>query len=125
MMSNSERPTSPHMSVYRWPISMTLSILHRMTGVALAVGLVVYVAWLMAAAGGSNDYRQFVDLMQTPLGRVALVGWSLAFFFHLCNGVRHLFWDTGRGFEMSQVNASAWTVVVASVVMTLLYWWLA
>jgi len=125
MMSNSERPTSPHMSVYRWPISMTLSILHRMTGVALAVGLVVYVAWLMAAAGGSNDYRQFVDLMQTPLGRIALVGWSLAFFFHLCNGVRHLFWDTGRGFEMSQVNASAWTVVVTSVVMTLLYWWLA
>ncbi len=125
MMSNSERPTSPHMSVYRWPISMTLSILHRMTGVALAVGLVVYVAWLMAAAGGSNDYRQFVDLMQSPLGRIALVGWSLAFFFHLCNGVRHLFWDTGRGFEMSQVNASAWTVIVTSVVMTLLYWWLA
>ncbi len=125
MMSNSERPTSPHISVYRWPISMTLSILHRMTGVALAVGLVVYVAWLMAAAGGSNDYRQFVDLMQSPLGRIALVGWSLAFFFHLCNGVRHLFWDTGRGFEMSQVNASAWTAVVASVVMTLLYWWLA
>ncbi|MCH7853349.1 MAG: succinate dehydrogenase, cytochrome b556 subunit [Proteobacteria bacterium] len=124
-MSNSERPTSPHMSVYRWPISMTLSILHRMTGVALAVGLVVYVAWLMAAAGGSNDYRQFVDLMQSPLGRIALVGWSLAFFFHLCNGVRHLFWDTGRGFEMSQVNASAWTVIVTSVVMTLLYWWLA
>lgn len=125
MMSNSGRPTSPHMSVYRWPISMTLSILHRMTGVALAVGLVVYVAWLMAAAGGSTDYRQFVDLMQTPLGRIALVGWSLAFFFHLCNGVRHLFWDTGRGFEMSQVNASAWTALVASVVMTLLYWWLA
>jgi len=125
MMSNSERPTSPHISVYRWPISMTLSILHRMTGVALAVGLVVYVAWLMAAAGGSNDYRQFVDLMQSPLGRIALVGWSLAFFFHLCNGVRHLFWDTGRGFEMSQVNASAWTVIVTSVVMTLLYWWLA
>ena len=124
-MSNSERPTSPHISVYRCPISMTLSILHRMTGVALAVGLVVYVAWLMAAAGGSNDYRQFVDLMQSPLGRIALVGWSLAFFFHLCNGVRHLFWDTGRGFEMSQVNASAWTVIVTSVVMTLLYWWLA
>ena len=125
MMSNSGRTTSPDMSVYRWPISMTLSILHRMTGVALAVGLVVYVAWLMAAAGGSTDYRQFVDLMQTPLGRIALVGWSLAFFFHLCNGVRHLFWDTGRGFEMSQVNASAWTALVASVVMTLLYWWLA
>ena len=125
MMSNSGRPMSPHMSVYRWPITMTLSILHRMTGVALAVGLVVYVAWLMAAAGSNIDYREFVDLMQTPLGRIALVGWSFAFFFHLCNGVRHLFWDTGRGFEKRQVNRSAWMVVVASVVLTLLYWWLA
>jgi succinate dehydrogenase / fumarate reductase cytochrome b subunit len=64
-------------------------------------------------------------MMQTPLGRIALVGWSFAFFFHLCNGVRHLFWDTGRGFEKSQANRSAWMVVVASVVLTLLYWWLA
>lgn len=125
MMSNSGRPTSPHMSVYRWPITMTLSILHRMTGVALAVGLIAYVAWLMAAAGSNIDYRQFVDLMQTPLGRIALVGWSFAFFFHLCNGVRHLFWDSGRGFEISQANRSAWMVVVGSVVLTLLYWWLA
>lgn len=124
-MSNSGRPTSPHMSVYRWPITMTLSILHRMTGVALTVGLVVYAAWLMAAAGSSIDYQQFVDLMRTPLGRIALVGWSFAFFFHLCNGVRHLFWDTGRGFEMSQANMSAWMVVATSVVLTLLYWWLA
>jgi len=125
MMSNSGRPMSPHMSVYRWPITMTLSILHRLTGVALAVGLMVYVVWLMAAAGSSIDYQQFVDLMQTPVGRIALVGWSFAFFFHLCNGVRHLFWDTGRGFEKRQVNRSAWMVVVASVVLTLLYWWLA
>jgi len=125
MISNSGRPTSPHMSVYRWPITMTLSILHRMTGVALAVGLAVYVAWLMAAAGSSTDYQAFVGFMQTPLGRIALVGWSFAFFFHLCNGVRHLFWDTGRGFEKSQANRSAWMVVVVSVVLTLVYWWLA
>lgn len=113
------------MSVYRWPITMTLSIVHRMTGVALAVGLMVYVAWLMAAAGSRTDYQAFVDLMRTPLGRIALIGWSFAFFFHLCNGVRHLFWDVGKGFEKNQANRSAWLVVVTSVVMTLVYWWLA
>jgi succinate dehydrogenase / fumarate reductase cytochrome b subunit len=104
---------------------MTLSILHRMTGVALTVGLLVYVAWLMAAAGDVAAYQQFVDLMQTPLGRVALVGWSFAFFFHLCNGVRHLFWDAGLGFEKSQASASAWAAIAGSVMLTLLYWWLS
>ena len=124
-MSEFGRPTSPHLSVYRWPITMTLSILHRMTGVALTVGLVIFVAWLMAVAGGNADYAKFVDLMQTPLGRIALVGWSFAFFFHLCNGIRHLFWDAGRGFEKSQANASAWIAIAASVALTLFYWWLA
>ena len=121
-MSEFGRPTSPHLSVYRGPITMTLSILHRMTGVALTVGLVIFVAWLMAVAGGNADYAKFVDLMQTPLGRIALVGWSFAFFFHLCNGIRHLFWDVGKGFEMRQVNASAWSVIVVSLALTLLLW---
>lgn len=115
---------SPHLSVYRWPITMTLSILHRMTGVALTAGLLIYVAWLMAAAGGGPNYQLFADLMQTPVGRIALVGWSFAFFFHLCNGIRHLFWDAGWGFEKHQVNASAWTAIVGSVILTLMYWWL-
>ena len=103
---------------------MTLSILHRMTGVALTAGLMVYVAWLMSAADNGTNYRLFVDLMQTPLGRIALVGWSFSFFFHLCNGIRHLFWDAGRGFTKQQTNASAWMAIVSSVVLTLLYWWL-
>ncbi len=124
MTSHSGRPTSPHMSVYRWPITMTLSILHRMTGVALTAGLVVYVLWLMSAATGGTEYQQFVALAQTVPGRIALVGWSFAFFFHLSNGVRHLFWDTGRGFEKAQANASSWVVIVTSVFLTLLYWWL-
>ncbi len=124
-MNNSGRPLSPHLSVYRWPISMTMSILHRMTGVALTAGLVVYVAWLMAAAGDAAAYQQFVELMQTPFGRIAIVGWSFTFFFHLFNGIRHLFADTGRGFEKSQANNSAWAVVVCSVMLTLVYWWLS
>jgi len=124
MTSHSGRPTSPHLSVYRWPITMTLSILHRMTGVALTAGLVVYVLWLMSAATGAAEYQQFVALVQTVPGRIALVGWSFAFFFHLSNGVRHLFWDSGRGFDKPQANASSWVVIVTSVFLTLLYWWL-
>ena len=123
-MSNSGRPLSPHLSIYRWPITMTLSILHRMTGVALAVGLLVYAWWLMSAAGEAASYAQFSELMQSGLGRAALVAWSAAFFFHLANGIRHLIWDSGRGFEKAQANSSAWFVIVATVVLTLLYWWM-
>jgi len=121
-MSNTERPLSPHLSIYRWPVTMTLSILHRATGVALAVGLVVLAAWLVSAASGADDYDQFVTLMSTLVGRLLLIGWSFAFFFHLANGIRHLVWDTGRGFEKHQANASAWFVLVAAVVATALFW---
>lgn len=124
-MSNSGRPLSPHLSIYRWPITMTLSILHRVTGVVLSVGLLAFAAWLMAAAGDASTYARFTDLAQSVPGRIALVGWSAAFFFHLANGVRHLFWDAGRGFEKSQANASAWFVVATTAVLTPVYWWLA
>lgn len=121
-MSNTERPLSPHLSIYRWPVTMTLSILHRATGVAMSVGLVILAAWLVSAASGADDYDQFVTLMSTLVGRLLLIGWSFAFFFHLANGIRHLVWDTGRGFEKHQANASAWFVLVAAVVATALFW---
>lgn len=121
-MSNTERPLSPHISIYRWPITMTLSILHRATGVAMAVGLVVLAAWLVSAASGSADYDHFKALMSTLVGRLLLVGWSFAFFYHLANGVRHLFWDAGHGFEKRHANASAWFVLILSVVATAAFW---
>ena len=101
---------------------MTLSILHRATGVALSLGFVVLVAWLFDAASGEESYATFVDAMGSTTGRLMLIGWSFAFFFHLSNGVRHLFWDTGRGFEMQQANASAWFVLVAATVLTVGFW---
>lgn len=101
---------------------MTLSILHRATGVAMSVGLVILAAWLVSAASGADDYDQFITLMSTLVGRLLLIGWSFAFFFHLANGIRHLVWDTGRGFEKHQANASAWFVLVAAVVATALFW---
>ena len=121
-MSKSDRPLSPHISIYRWPITMTLSILHRVTGVAMSLGFVVLVAWLFGAASGEQSYATFVAAMGSTIGGLMLIGWSFAFFFHLSNGVRHLFWDTGRGFEMHQANASAWFVLVAATVLTAGFW---
>lgn len=122
-MSNPGRPLSPHISIYRWPITMVSSILHRMSGVAMSIGLLVLAAWLMNAAAGPDQYRQFQSAMSTIIGRVLLIGWSLAFFYHLANGIRHLVWDTGRGFEIQQANRSAWFVIVSAIVLTGILWW--
>jgi len=121
-MSTPDRPLSPHLSVYRWPITMTLSILHRGTGIAMSFGLVVLAAWLVAAAAGAADYARFTEQMSTLIGRLFLIGWSYAFFYHLANGIRHLVWDTGRGLEKHQANASAWFVLVLSVLLTVGLW---
>ena len=121
-MSNHGRPLSPHLSIYRWPITMLLSILHRMTGVAMAVGLIVLTSWLMHAAAGPEEYQYFRALMGSPVGLVLLIGWTFAFFVHLGNGIRHLVWDSGRGFEKSQANASAYTVLILAAVLTAAFW---
>jgi succinate dehydrogenase / fumarate reductase cytochrome b subunit len=124
-MSNHGRPLSPHISVYRWPITMVLSILHRMTGIALSLGFVVLVVWLFDAASGPEAYGVFESVMGSLVGKLLLIGWSFAFFFHLCNGARHLIWDTGRGFEKAQANLSSWTVLISSVALTAVFWWVA
>ncbi len=121
-MSNEGRPLSPHLSVYRWPITMTLSILHRMTGVALSMGLIALVMWLQAVALGESSYESLSGWMSSGTGQLLLLGWCFSFFFHLSNGVRHLFWDAGRGFEISQVNTSAWIVIIAALLLTAGYW---
>ena len=121
-MSNTERPLSPHLSIYRWPITMTLSILHRITGVAMSVGLIVLAGWLVAVAAGGADYERLTTLMSSLFGRICLIGWSFAFFLHLANGVRHLFWDLGHGFEIKQANASAWFVLLLAIAMTAIFW---
>ena len=124
-MNNNDRPLSPHLSIYRWPVTMATSILHRATGVAMAVGFLVLVGWLFDAASGPEVYDKFLGAMDTTIGWVLLVGWSFAFFYHLANGIRHLVWDTGRGLEKEQATASAWFVIAASIVLTALFWWVA
>jgi succinate dehydrogenase / fumarate reductase cytochrome b subunit len=102
---------------------MTMSILHRATGVAMSVGFIVLAGWLLDAAIGAETYGAMMSYLDTLLGRALLIGWSFAFFFHLSNGVRHLVWDFGRGFEKAQANASAWFVLILAVVLTSLFWW--
>lgn len=120
-----DRPLSPHLQVYRWPLSMALSILHRVSGVALTAGTVLLVWWLLALARGGAAYEQFSTCVASPLGQLALVGWTLGLMFHLLNGIRHLFWDAGWGYEIAQTQASGWAVVVGTPVLTALIWWCA
>ncbi len=107
---------------YRWQYTNTLSILNRVTGVAMSVGLLLFVYWLVAAVSGEEAYTQAQALFAHPLTKVALFGFSFAFFFHLANGIRHLVWDTGRGLERKAARTSGWVAFISAVVLTVLYW---
>lgn len=124
-MRQSDRPLSPHLSIYRWPVTMLLSILHRASGIANAAGLIVFAAWLMQASAGETAYGALTALLGSPPGYLLLVGFSFAFFYHLCNGIRHLIWDTGRGLEKRQARISAWVVIALSLISTASFWGLA
>ena len=113
------RPLSPHLQVYAWQIGNTLSILHRLTGVALAFGIVALAYWLMALAGGEKTYDAAMRIFSSPVGLVILFGWTFSFMYHLLNGIRHLFWDAGYGFERRQRHASGWLAVLGALVLTI------
>ncbi len=93
-----------------------------MTGVALAAGALMLVWWLIAAASGPEAFAVARDFNGSWLGRVLLFGWNFALFYHLCNGIRHLFWDTGRGFELPALVRSGWAVIISAVVLTVIAW---
>ena len=118
------RPLSPFL-IYKWQYTMTLSILHRVTGCALSVGLLLIVYWLVAAATGEAAYVQAQSVFAHPITKLALFGFSFAFFYHLMNGVRHLAWDTGHGLERKSARTSGWVAFLGAVVLTILFWVLA
>jgi succinate dehydrogenase / fumarate reductase cytochrome b subunit len=121
-MNSDPRPLSPHLQVYRWQLTSVMSILHRASGVALAAGAILLVWWLGAASDGPEAYAGVQGFLGSWVGRLLLFGWSLALFYHLCNGLRHLVWDTGRGLELRSVYASGWAVVAGTVTLTLIAW---
>lgn len=121
-MISSQRPLSPHLQVYRPQITSTLSILHRLTGIALAIGTLLLTWWLAALAGGPEAFAAAQDFIGSLIGRLLLFGWSFALFYHLCNGIRHLAWDAGYGYEIDTATRTGWLVVAGAVALTLIAW---
>ncbi len=116
------RPLSPHLQVYKPQITTTLSILHRITGVALAVGSLLMVCWLVSAATSPEAYYGVRDFTASWLGRLLMFGWTVALLFHLCNGIRHLAWDAGYGFEKTAYKSSGLAVVAVAAAGSILIW---
>jgi succinate dehydrogenase / fumarate reductase, cytochrome b subunit len=121
-MTPVERPLSPHLQIYRPQLTSVLSILHRGTGLALAVGTPFLVWWLVAAAWSDNAFALAQAFWGSWLGLIFLFGWSFSLFFHLLNGIRHLAWDAGWGFALKSAYATGWAVVIGSIVLTLAAW---
>jgi len=121
-MTPTNRPLSPHLQIYRLPLVALMSITHRITGVALSAGTILLVIWLGSAAYGPETYDQVSAYLASPLGMIVLFGFSAAFYYHLCNGIRHLVWDTVRGFELPTVRRTNILVILGAVVLTAATW---
>ncbi len=123
-MAQSERPLSPHLQVYRPQLTSILSIIHRGTGVMLAIGTIFLTFWLIAAAWGEGPFNFVQAFYGSWFGYLVLFGFSGCLFYHLCNGIRHLFWDVGLGFDMETVNRSGWVVLITSGGLTVFAWFI-
>ncbi len=118
-----QRPLSPHLQIYKMPLTAGLmSITHRITGFILAAGTVGLAAWLLAVAGGKETYSQAYHILQSPIGTLFLVGWTVALYYHLCNGIRHLFWDAGKGFELATSHLTGYLVILGAFVLAAITW---
>ena len=120
-MAQPQRPLSPFMH-YRWQYSNITSILHRVTGIVLTLCFFILVYWLAAAAAGEERYRAALESIGSPLVQVVLFGGLFSFCYHLLNGIRHLFWDAGYGFELPVARRSGWAVAIISVILSLVLW---
>ena len=121
----SEKPLSPHIQIYRWEITMLISILHRACGIAMAAGTALVVWMLLALATGEAAYGTFQSFVTSPLGSLLLLGWTVAIFLHMGNGIRHFFWDIGKGYQITTARRSAFMLLAFTVVMTLIVWCVA
>jgi succinate dehydrogenase / fumarate reductase, cytochrome b subunit len=117
-----ERPLSPHILIYRWPITMTMSIAHRITGGALYVGTLLVAWWLLAAAAGPNAYANVSAFMASFFGRLILFGYTLALIHHMLGGIRHFVWDLGYGFGAKEREWLSLATIIGSVSLTVVLW---
>ncbi len=124
-MTHDKRPLSPHLQIYRWQITMLMSILHRGSGILLSLGAIFLVYWLVMLAMGGQAYETTRAQLASVPGQACLLVFCAALYYHLCNGIRHLAWDAGAGFEMQTVRRSGWAVFIATVVLTGATWLLA
>ena len=120
--TNRPRPLSPHLTIYRWPITMTMSILHRVTGCALYFGTLLLAWWLIAVASGPNAYGAFQSVASSWFGRLVLFGYTWALMHHMLGGIRHLIWDNIIGMEPGEREWLATATIYASVALTIAIW---
>lgn len=121
-MAQTGRPLSPHLQVYKWQVQMVTSILHRVAGIILAVGSLIIVWGLVALASGPDAFATFSACAGSVLGTIVMIGWTLAFFYHLSNGIRHLVQDTGKGYAIESFVRSSWLSIIAAIVLTVAVW---
>lgn len=121
-MSHTKRPISPHLQIYSWSLEMALSIFHRATGVALGGGALLMTWWIISIATGPAAYGQFRLVMGGMVGKTILLAFTFSLMLHLCNGIRHLFWDMGKGFDLKDSHRSSKLVLISSLLLTLLSW---
>ncbi len=121
-MASFSRPTSPHLTIYKPQISSVLSIMHRATGIVLYLGALAMVAWLAVAAYYPAHYAAWHECATSWAGRIVLLGFALSFFYHLANGIRHLFWDIGAGYSLKAATISGWLVLLFTVTATAGCW---
>ena len=120
--SHAERPLSPHLQVYRLTLTMMMSIVHRLTGGALYFGTLLVVWWLVALASGPEQFEFVQGIAGSIIGRLVLFGYTWALVHHAIGGLRHLIWDTGRGFDLGNVEWMARLNLIGSVVITVVIW---
>ncbi len=116
------RPLSPHLQVYRPQLTSVLSILNRASGIASSAGTLLLVWWLVAAASGPKPFATVQHVVANPIGLIVLFGWTLALMYHFFGGLRHLAWDSGRGFSLPATHRSGWAAIVATLAATALIW---
>ena len=119
---NRPRPLSPHLQVYKPQLTSILSILHRGTGIVLSIGSIFLVSWILVLTLGESAYQIYSQLVNNWFGKFVIFGFTFGLFYHLSNGIRHLFWDAGYGYDLKDAYISGFAVIFSSLSLTLITW---